>query len=449
MLWYSVEVDLDIQSSTEHIAEPLGLETASSPDLGGSISAGALDAVGEELVRTLAALLGEVRGEPGVPDAASRGPIALARLLGLDKVLLSRVMKALRTRDGAGALRAMPGPDPLRRLIARAGERGASARAVSAAGAAVDRYDRLLRDTVKGRGMLDTILSAWDPDARREFESRRKQTAFTAISQIRGAQARVNHATVLVMPAREAGLLDVVWITGYLGLYRSRPGARVKFASRRLTPTPGGRARRPESIDGRSLDAPEAMLLPAFCSKPMPALDATPIAESVFYTLAGTGFGASSAVDVVYAEVNRAELPRFVPAGSGRQRFFFAETAVPSALLQFDTLVHADLAWGAPDLLLYDTAYEGTANPNDPTRDLDRLDLAERVERLAASPSSPGPNLRSADVPGYADMMGVIARAVGADLSRFAAYRVRMDYPLYGVQVTQAFAGIEGDVASL
>jgi hypothetical protein len=401
-----------------------------------------LDAMGEELARTMSAVLGELRAEPGGGGAGEMGPVAAARLLGLDKVLLSRVMKATRMREGSGALRAMPGPEPLRRLVARAGDHGVSPGALASARAAVDRYECFLRDHVKGRGMLDTILSAWDPAARREFESRRKQTAFSAISQIRGAQARVNHATVIVLPSGQGGMLDVVWVTGYLGLYRSRPGARVKFASRRMTP--GVRVRRPESIDGRALDTPEAMLLPQFCSRPMPDLDASTIGDSVFYMLGGSGFGVRSAVDVVYAEVNRAELPRYVPEGSGRRRFFFAETAVPSMCLQFDVLVHRDLGWAEPELMLYDTAYEGAANPNDRTRDFDRLELAERIERLGRSVSDGELNLRSADVPRYAELMGCVCRATGVDLARFEGYRLRMEYPLYGVQVTVAFPGIEG-----
>lgn len=414
--------------------ENQGLGAGNEPGTA-TLSVASIGAVGESLIASLEGVLGEVKLTGA--RSATRGPVAFARELGLDKVLLSRVLKALRMREGTSSLRAMPGPDPLRRLVSRAAAQGATKSTVDAAMGAIDRYERLLRDTVRGRGMLDTILSVWDPGSRRDFEQRRKQGAFTAISQIRGAQARMNHSTVLVLPSKDAGLLDIVWITGYLGLYRSRPGARVKFASRRLTP--GKTARHPESIDGRSLESPEALLLPAFCSKPMPKFDATSLGECVFYTLGGEAFGADSAVDVVYAEVNRAELPR-VPQNSTRKRFFFAEPAVPSKVLQYDVLVHADLGWGPPELMIYDTAYEGAASPNDPSRDLDKLDLAETVEQLPRSVGG-GLSLRSPDVPGYADMIQSIAASVGADLDQFVAHRTRIEYPLYGAQVTMAFLG--------
>lgn len=387
-----------------------------------------LPALGNDLARRLAEVLAHV-------VAPGDGPIAAARTLGLDKVLLSRVMKALRARDGAAALAAMPGPEPLRRLLASAAHRGAAPDRLAAAHAAVDRYDAAIRDTGGGRSLLDTILSAWDPGARRDFELRRKQAAFKAISQIRGAEARVNHAAVLLAPSSTLGMLDVLWVSGYLGLLRLRPGATVRFASRRLSPS--DRERRPTSIDGAPLDSPESMLLADFCSAPLPSLDARRLGDSIFYTLAGDRFGGASAVNLVYAEMNAAELPRHVPAGSGRRRFFFAESAVPSAVLQFDILIHRDLNPAAPRLDVYDTSYEGTANPNDPARDLDRLDLLETIEPLAS--------LRSPDVPRYEELLARAAAgpAVRADLAAFHAWRCRIDYPLYGSQVTASFPGEE------
>lgn len=346
-------------------------------------------------------------------------------------------MKALRTRDGAAALHAMPGPEPLRRLVERAAERGAQPPVTAAALAAVDRYDHMLREGVGSRSLLDTILSAWDPSARREFELRRKQAAFKAISQIRGAEARVNHATVLAAPsATNPALLDIVWITGYLGLHRLRPGARVKFASRRLAP--GAGQRHTTAIDGREIDAPEAMLVREFCSDPLPQLIATSAGDSIFYTMGGDAFGASSAVNLAYAELNRNELARYVPEGPARKRFFFAEIAVPSALLQFDVLLHRDLIAADPTLEIYDTAYEGAANPNDPGRALDKLDLLESTEPLGGRG---GLNLRSVDVPRHTELVQTVSAAVGFDLATFAGFRTRVEYPLYGSQITVTFPG--------
>src|SRR5690606_22699708 len=114
------------------------------------------------------------------------------------------------------------------------------------------------------------------------------------------------------------------------------------------------------------------------------------------------GFGPGAAVDVVFAEANLAELPRFVPAGSGRKAYFFAEATTPSKVLQFDVFVHESLYPGPePSLRLYDTAFEGVASVNDRSRDIDRMDMLEAIEPLGRAWA----RWRSGDVPRYAELV--------------------------------------------
>jgi hypothetical protein len=150
--------------------------------------------------------------------------------------------------------------------------------------------------------------------------------------------------------------------------------------------------------------------------------------------------GSRDAVDLVYAEVNRDEIPRFVPKGSGRFGYFFAEVSIPSEVLFFDVLMHRDLYPGVePELFIYDTAFEGIASVNDRRRDIDRLDMAEAVEGLGQGLA----RLRSADVPRYAELVEHAAAKAGFELAAMRGYRCRVDYPLYGSQVTLAFRAQE------
>jgi hypothetical protein len=366
------------------------------------------------------------------------GPVAVSRLLDVDKVLVSRVHKALRAGDTVEGLSAMPGPEPLRRVVTQAVAKGLlRAGLAERAVTAIDQYERLIKHTLGDRSRLDSLLSAWAPSTRREFELRRKQAAFKALSQIKGAQADVNHATVLLSPSADPERIDVVWVTGFLGLARLRPGAALNFASRRVAT--GGAVRRPLSLDGLPVDSGAAMLIREFCSRPTPRLSVSRVDQSVFYAVQDDALGAADAVDLVYAEVNRAEIPRYVPLASGRRGYFFAEVNTPCAVLQFDVLMHNDLyPESAPELVLYDTAFQGVASVNDRARDVDRLDLLETVD-----PVGTPPRLRSADVPRYAELIDLAAASAGFDLARFRGYRTRIDYPLYGSQVTMAFAAQE------
>jgi hypothetical protein len=408
----------------EFEAAPIGTSSSGPPpaELEAEITA-----VGDRLVASIREVIDAL-------PVRTAGPQALARLLGIDKVLASRVLKAARARDPIAATHAMPGPEPLRRLIRAAGKRGADGARVAEAAAAIDQFESLIRERLGDRSLLDAVLSAWVPEARREFELRRKQAAFKAMSQIKGAQADAIVATVVVMPSARPRLLDVAWINGLAGLQRVRPGVQVKISTRRFTP--GAGERRPTSLDGTSLEDESHLLIREFCSDPLPRLRIERAGQSVHYILGEPGFGPDSAVDVVFGESNRGELPRVLPADSSRRSFFFAEISVCAKVLQFDVLIHQDLYRSAPpELRIYDTSFEGVANLNDPARDVDQLDVLESVEPLGEGLA----RLRSIDVPRYAALMGHAFRALGVDPGVLRGFRCRVDYPIYGSQVALAF----------
>lgn len=389
-----------------------------------------IQAVGAELLQSL-------RGVLGALPRIGTGPQSLARTLGIDKVLASRVLKAVRGHDAMTATSSMPGPEPLRRLVRAAGRRGVPGPVADRALAAIDEFEVLIRDRIGDRSLLDAILTAWVPEARREFELRRKQAAFKAISQLRGVQAEAIAATVLLHPSKSGKHIDVVWLNGLIGAHRVRPGVVVKITTRRVSG--GDAARRPLSLGGRPVEDLEGLLLSEFCSSPPPRLRVQRFGTAVHYLLADEGFGPGSSADVVFAEANIDELPRFVPAGSERRSYYFAEVVAPAKVLQFDVLVHEELyTSGPPELRIYDTSFEGVASANDPSRDVDRLDLMESIEELGVG------RFRSADVPRYAELVRHALEGMGWDGGRFRGYRCRVDYPVYGSQVMMAFRAAEG-----
>ncbi len=376
---------------------------------------------------------------------ADAGPVALAQAVGVDKVLASRVLKAARQQDPIAALYFMPGPEPLRTLV-RAAERrsppGVTETAGAAANRAIEDFERLISVRIGDRSLLDSILSAWIPEARSEFELRRKQAAFKAISQLKGVQADAIVATCILAPpppSADPELMDVVWLHGLTGLHRVRPGVLVKLASRRMSEEPA--ARRPQTLAGEPIDGESAPVISDFCSRPAPDVQIRRIGESLFYTLAGEGFGAASAVDVYFGEVNRSEIKRQPGVNPARPEwvrgwYFFAEVSVPAASLQFDLLVHDDLLEGRePMLRIHDTAFDGVADALDRRRDLDRIDMLEAITPLGRGLSG----VRAARVPRYAELVQHAMSRLGYQSARFRGYRCAIEYPLYGSQVSMVF----------
>lgn len=378
------------------------------------------------------------------------GTVGLARHLGIDKVLASRLLKALRQNDPVATLHHMPGPDPLRRVAEALRSRGASDLTVNQSLDAIASFELLIREETGDRSALDAILAGLVPAARSGFELRRKQAAYRAMSQLKGVAARINIATVLLAPGSDPTRIDVVWVFGTLGIQRLRAGVVVKFASRRLGPTPSPRS--PQTLAGKPVDAAVGLddfRLDHHCTSDAPGLLVHRIGDVCHYALADRGFGPRSAVDLVFAEVNRNELDRLRASGPAaptpssappvrpRKTYFFAEVPIPTETLQFDVFVHDGVfPEQQPELVVYDTALEGVASPNDPARDMDRLDLAETVKPLGRGVDG----ARSRDFPSYQDVLNEVLGALAWDGRRFTGWRTRIDYPMYGSQVTLSFA---------
>lgn len=385
---------------------------------------------GEDLLRSIARVL------DAIPDPPS-GPQALARRLGVDKVLASRLLKAVKSPDPVSVINRAPGPEPLRRVVKAAGKQGVDATLIRDASEAIDRFERLIRDEIGDRSSLDAIVSAWVPEARREFELRRKQSVFKALSHLKGAHAEAIVATVFLAPAADGEHLDIVWLNGLFGLTRLRPGAAIKFATRRFATDLA--ERRPRTLAGVEVTDQSELLLADHCSQPMPVLRAHPAGEVVHYTLASTGFGPASAVDIVHAEVNRGEMKRRVASGSGRKAYVFAEVSTPAKVLQFDAFVHESVYPGStPALRIYDTAFEGVADVNNPARDIDTLDVLESISQLPTA-SAGMASCRSSVAPRYVELLETVCASMKWNGDAFRGYRCTIEYPVYGSQVTMLF----------
>ncbi|MDA1260114.1 MAG: hypothetical protein O3A20_05780 [Planctomycetota bacterium] len=396
----------------------------SSPDL----APDRISAMGAELQKSLLAVVTALPADASAMQAVRNSA-------GMNKVFASRLLKALRQDDPLSVIYHVPGPEPLRRFLAGAEQAKVPESKRKQAAAAVDAFERLFREETGGRGGLNALLTVWLPDEHGDFAQGRKQDVYRAWSQIKGAVAETSVVSVLLNPSATAGRIDLMCFMGLLGLRRMRPGAAVKLATRRLTAN--GEQRAPEAHAGFA-DGSDPFALHEFCSAPPAPIEPRRIGETMHYLLGGRAFGLRSSVDMLLAEVNRAELEYGRKQGSKpRLNHYFAEVSTPVRTLVFDLIVHEDLFPGQqPDLYLYDTTFEGVADVNDPTRDLDRLDLPETVRALGSGLDA----LDLAEMPRYPELVGRLCARVGWDPASMRAFRCRVEYPPYGTQVVLAFA---------
>lgn len=392
-----------------------------------------INQAGEDLLN------GFIRVIEQIPGGDS-GPQRLAKELGVDKVLASRILKAIRAPDPMSVVHRVPGPEPMRRLLKASTKHGVNTEDLISANGAVDRFESLIQSEIGDRSALEAILSAWVPEARREFELRRKQAAFRAMSQLKGAQADVYSEAAIFYPSDDGEHIDIVWIKAVIGLHRLRPGVKVKFTSRRQIETQDGR--KTYTLDGQPVDGLSSATLRSYCSSPTPELDIQHAGEAMHYLLNEDSFGASSSIDLVTCEVNRAEIPRYIPKDRNRKAWASSDINIPSRRTHFDIFVHKDLyVQSFPELRVYDTAINGQADINDPSRDLDQFDLLESIENLGTGLNRFG----SSHVPNYRKMLGEVCTTLGYETDALRGYRCISDYPIYGSQYAMVFSTQDRD----
>ena len=394
-----------------------------------------INAAGEDLLNGFVRVLEQVPG-------GDSGPQRLAQKLGVDKVLASRILKAVRAPDPMSVIHRVPGPEPMRRLIKASSKHGVDPADLLKANDAIDRFESLIRSEIGDRSALEAILSAWVPEARRDFELRRKQAAFRAMSQLKGAQADVYSEAAIFYPSEDGDHIDIVWIKAVIGLHRLRPGVPVKFTSRRQVEGKSGRAT--FTLSGEPVDGFSSTSLEDYCSSPAPEFDISRAGESVHYLLKAGTFGVSSSLDLVACEVNRGEIPRYIPKERNRKAWASSDINIPSRRAHFDIFVHNDLYNASfPELRVYDTTINGQADINDPARDVDQFDLLESIENLGTGISRFG----SSHVPNYRKMISEVCSTLGYNGDALRGYRCISDYPIYGSQYAMVFSTQDRDDA--
>lgn len=405
--------------STE--AEPGGPSPA--PSASSERLSARLREVGSGLLGALQAVLA------ALPDAPLR-PSTLVSSLGVNRAVASRVLGGTAQSDPLAALHQLPGPEPLRKLLKAAGRRGVSAELIGHAQKAVADFDALIRSEAGTRPALDALLSASLPDARERFELASKYSVYKGLSQLKGAQAESwIGAAVLVPSASDPGRLDLTWLNSAVAMRRLRPGVSVRFSYRHRRPDDAQAAAASEGPEG-------VVSLEQFCTHPPARLEARHVGDTIHFTLPDDLLGPAKVADMFVVDHHPAAMTRYSDLAAPRRSSLFVDPPIPVATLVFDVLLHEDAFPGAePELLIYDTGYEGIANVNDRDRDLDRMDIAEHVEYLGRDASG----LQISELPRYGEVLAHLAERFGWDLRGFRAYRTRIQYPVHGWQVCLAF----------
>lgn len=357
-------------------------------------------------------------------DADPTNPQELARRFGLNRNLTWKVSRVIRASDPFGVFPQMPGASGLAIFLKALRRAGAPKEALAAVQLAMEEFESMVKIHAGDRANLELMLDSLAADGMQSepLEISRK-LAFRGNSGIWGTQARLRLRAFFIAPnANDADMLDTAQISGLVDLRRFRPGAvQPLFRMSRY------------NDDGSDLEAPEqepiepdvpgyegSMLMPSFCSTPLPPLRVVKHPFGVVHELGEGPLGNRGASSVVYGSLTR----NFAQRHRDENNIYgecLTDINVPVESLLFDLIVHRDVVDELqPEVKLF----QGAATPELKLH-ATQLPCPETIQDIGGGP----PRMATPLMPRYVQLIGSVFERAGWDPMEFRAVRFEMKYP--------------------
>jgi len=371
-----------------------------------------------------------------LPLASGRTPKDLARRLKVHRTIASRLLGALRMSDPLAVVANIPGRQGLGSIL-QAAEPLVGSEPVSEARKALDEFDHLVEHGLGGREVLDVALGAWLPETRSKHELACKQQIFRGLCGLAGAAADVTIETTIRYPNEDGVHANVVEIYGLIGLRRLCPGKAIPIGVLGLV---SGVSTASGAVvynlpDCANPDGPP--LLEKFCSTPVPPMREIRMGNSRQYLMPGDEIGNSSKLNIITGVIVNKIGPLFREDHDPPRRTGGAHLVeLPTKTLLMDRLVLDDGSQlRDPQVFMHRTGMRGAVDPNDPMRELDRMECTETIQFLGRGAERFG----ALEVASYPEVIRHVCAQLGLDSSRLVGHRCRVQYPLPHVQYSMGY----------
>ncbi len=367
-------------------------------------------------------------------------PSRLVQMLGIDKSLAGRVIRALRCEDPLDLLHHTPAPTGLRILVKAARAYGVEAKICDHADNAIEGFLALIDVMPGGRGGLDAWISAHSADARERSEHSAKQAIYRGMSYLLGCRCETVATTLVLKPSGDGKHVDGFELHQRLGLRRMRPSAPVALFSLFLERGVANGEEDPwiETLAGvAEAEDPTRYLLEDYCSDPLPGIEIVTRDKHTIFALAEGGLSLEAPINLSSGyRLNRGWQLKATPQFEFDSRAYLLN--YPCKTLVRDVFVHKDLWIGSnPEISLKlpnpsgtesirHTGYLGTINT---------LDLTAPIEQLGRGLS----HTAQRDLPGYRRLLDESFAKVDWDPGEFQGYRTRLLYPVPMITMTWWF----------
>lgn len=356
--------------------------------------------------------------------ADPESPQGISREYGVNRNLSWKVSRIMRAEDPYAVFHHLPGVAGLHILLDAFLTAGAPKVKVEGVRAAIVEFERMVKLHAGDRQTLELMLDSLAPEhAPSEPLEVSRKLAFRGNSGIWGVQAKLRLRTVMIAPNPEdPAVLDIAQVSGLLGVRRFRHGAAWPLFQREDFNDDGSRrVIRETPLDPVNSD-PATMMMPEFCSAPLPTIRSTPTPLGTRYEQVGGELGNRGATTCVYGSYLRRFAPRHRDEKNVRGEFFTSINA-PVEHLLFDVIVHRDLVADRFDLRAEVLQAESSSPFFD--RHGTGLPCPERVRRLGANT----PRVATPMAPRYGEIIDRVYERLAWDPQDFRGYRYEMKYP--------------------
>lgn len=229
------------------------------------------------------AVLGRLQVAVGMLLKSASGPTGkctdVEETLGIDPKLSWQVFRIATTSNPLAAGVNVPVRASMRRLLKAAAKRQVPAAIIEQVSDTFDEYERFIQTHAEDREELDSMIRSFLPQEREKREMANRQAAFKVMSQLKGAAMESEVSAHFLYPSEDGKAVDRVLVVAELGVRRLRVGARIGFA----TMAAGGNQGATRTLDGQPSEGRESVLLPRFCTDPMPRFDVYKTETMTFY----------------------------------------------------------------------------------------------------------------------------------------------------------------------
>jgi hypothetical protein len=351
----------------------------------------------------------------------------LSTRLGISRVTVNNMLIALQRPSAFEVLQAIPGPESLRSVVAIVATMGPGPVLVEEARCAIDAFATLIRDHFGTRSALNAAIGTRSDALRARVGQSGRAQVFNGMRQLLGVEAETWLTSMFFVPAHDdPGAIAVTTIHGPLGLRRLRLDTQVHF-------TFGAPYRTPQDVGNNSQSG---IALDDLYTHRAAALETSTVNGLLRHRLVSDRLGKDVIRDMLAVSRNPRASRRHGSA-EAPLRGVSVFVDVPVRTLVCDAIVHKSLFPGAsPKLMVFNPGARGPANPNDPTRDVDRIECSENPVLVA-----PGRGCFDvSEVPNYAEMIERVRERLGVPADDFVAHRLVLAYPVVCFQYVMAFA---------